>query len=174
MTEIADPDELRRRKAEQEAQAERLRTENEAKERRRAGFRDEYIRLLAEFLNRAEELGIRPERITPRMSGWSVGSIFWVEGYRTPVGIVTQPPAHYSVARKRPMRSKLVGKALEVEAVCLFSISNDSDQGVNEKIRGPMRAAEIRVFDGSLESDWRGILDDVREKLEQALLTLMA
>jgi hypothetical protein len=102
VAEIADPDELRRRKAEQEAQAERLRTEKEAEERRRVAFRDEYIRLLAEFLNRAEELGIRPERITPRMSGWSVGSIFWVEGYRTPFGIVTQPPSPSSSVHNPP------------------------------------------------------------------------
>lgn len=171
MDELASTEELRHRKAAQtSAEAEWHRRQEDVL-RIRDDARKRYGRLLQEFVDRAHELGASPKRVDANLSGWSIGTVTWAEGYDTRIGVVSAPGSRYGIMRKKTLGRGLRETTSIVETLSTFTKYQISDHAPSYwGFHGPADAHATPVFNTGDEGRVTQLLSVTRDALEEALL----
>jgi hypothetical protein len=171
MSPLPTQEELRQRKLDEHAELERQR-QRELAERR--GFEEacaRYWELLEEFVVRAVEIGVQPERYGST-SQWRAGTrVAWVEGFRLRSGsIVSVPPLRYCL-RERRLVSGPRTEEHEVQDVTLFVLSTDA--GLAAGLSGPKTASQGTWPPTQRWDRAANLLLALEAELEATLLELM-
>jgi hypothetical protein len=172
MNSLPTSDDLLERKALERQQSELPRQRAEAIERDILAAREQCWELLAEFVERARELGIAP-RVWRAPTGGSTPRITMIEGYPLPSGtVVSAPPMRYGLAERRGVRRPRE-QLVELEELSVFILRAASDAA---------RAPELRELHSRTHGSWPGIarlehaagvLRALQRELEASLLALI-
>ena len=130
-----------------------------------------YWELLEEFVVRAGQLGVEPQKHEPVPLKGSASRIEWVEGYRLRSGsVIAPPPLRYGMTERRrfaPRRTRLY----QVAEISLFVMSTDAGlaPGLSEpKTRSAGGWPPIERWDRAAN-----VLRALEAELEASLLELM-
>jgi hypothetical protein len=171
MSPLPSQEELRQRKAVERAELARRR-ERDADEQR--GLEEaiaRYWELLAEFVVRAEELGIEPRQHASSSHRRAESRVEWVEGHRLRSGsVVTSPPLRYCLRECRLVTGPKLA-VYDVAETSLFVLTTDA--GLSAVLGEPKTASHggwpaVRRWDRACN-----ILLALEAELEATLLELM-
>jgi hypothetical protein len=126
MSPLSSREVLRQRKALEHAELERRRERVIMEQHGLAESIARYWELLGEFVDRAEELGIRPEQHESSLNKRVNTRVDWVEGFRLRSGaIVTAPPLRYCIRERRFFTGPNTG-VHQVEELSIFVATTDA------------------------------------------------